>query len=262
MRRQSPDPLTISTVDALTENSILSWNAVPGAATYTMWGYEPDEPDAPPHLLGFVTAPATSYNINGDDEFTGMVVYITANDVGGREIAKSVNETGLIENINDIPTGRPEINDMAPQWVTCSPSRSALWWMVTACARIVPRSSSGRGSAPRMAKPGRSSPRDPPIRSPRRTRMPDISSGAWPTTRTGETSTRSSPLCRRRGSAPPIRAGAVTVEMAATVAEPSRAAHHHADRRLHQCDRTRRERYDRPRSDGCSDLERHHQRVR
>jgi hypothetical protein len=104
--------LTIATVDGLDENSTLSWNAIPGAAGYALYGYEPDEPDAPPHLLDFVTT--TSFNIAGNDEFTGMVIYVMATDANGQEFLRSENETGLIENINDVPTGNLSIDDMTP----------------------------------------------------------------------------------------------------------------------------------------------------
>nr|WP_302474564.1 Ig-like domain-containing protein [Roseococcus sp. MDT2-1-1] len=108
-------PLTLLTVDDLDENSILSWTAVPGAVSYVLIGLEPDDPNAPPHELGFTLAPSTSFNIGGDDEFVGMAIHVQARDANGVVITRSVNETGVIENINDIPTGNLSVDDMTPE---------------------------------------------------------------------------------------------------------------------------------------------------
>ncbi|WP_134495444.1 Ig-like domain-containing protein [Microvirga pakistanensis] len=108
--------LTLATTAGLTENSTITWNEITGAEGYTIYGYEPDDPTAPPHLLGYAAAPATSYDIAGNDEFVGMAVYVVANGPGGREIARSENETALIENVNDLPTGRPALSDATPSF--------------------------------------------------------------------------------------------------------------------------------------------------
>ncbi|WP_424140185.1 Calx-beta domain-containing protein [Roseomonas chloroacetimidivorans] len=108
-------PLTLQTVDNLDENSTLSWSAVPGAVSYVLIGLEPDDPTAPPHELGFALAPSTSFNINGDDEFAGMAIHVEARDGNGITITRSVNETGVIENINDVPTGNLSLSDMTPE---------------------------------------------------------------------------------------------------------------------------------------------------
>jgi VCBS repeat-containing protein len=114
VQQPTAQTLSLSTLSNLTENSTLRWNAITGAVTYEMWGFEPDDPTAPPHLLGFVAAPATSFNIAGDDEFAGMSIWIEAKDANGNLLAKSVNQTGAIENINDVPTGNLAIDDMTP----------------------------------------------------------------------------------------------------------------------------------------------------
>jgi VCBS repeat-containing protein len=112
---QEAEPLTLLTVDGLDENSTLSWTPVPGAVSYVLIGLEPDDLAANPHELGFALAPATSFAINGDDEFTGMVIHVEARDAAGNVITRSVNSTGLIENINDVPTGNLSISDMTPE---------------------------------------------------------------------------------------------------------------------------------------------------
>jgi VCBS repeat-containing protein len=112
--KQEAELLTLLTVDNLDENSTLSWTAVPGAVSYVFIGLEPDDPEAPPHELGFALAPATSFNINGDDEFVGMAIHIEARDANGAVITRSVNETFAIANINDIPTGNLSVDDMTP----------------------------------------------------------------------------------------------------------------------------------------------------
>jgi Ca2+-binding RTX toxin-like protein len=107
--------LTIATTTGLDEHSTISWNAIPGAASYVLIGIEPDEPNFPPHTLGFAVAPSTSFFINGNDEFTGMVVTVQARDANGSVIARSENQTDLIANVNDVPTGRPVISDNTPE---------------------------------------------------------------------------------------------------------------------------------------------------
>ncbi|MBL0407774.1 tandem-95 repeat protein, partial [Microvirga aerilata] len=109
------EPFMIKTVDNLTENSTLSWTAVPGAVSYVFIGTEPDAPGVDPHELGYALAPNTSYVLAGNDEFAGMVLEIEARDALGNVIARSQNQTGVIENINDDPTGNLAFDDMTPE---------------------------------------------------------------------------------------------------------------------------------------------------
>jgi hypothetical protein len=109
------EPFMIKTVDNLTENSTLSWTAVPGAVSYVFIGTEPDAPGVDPHELGYALAPNTSYALAGNDEFAGMVLEIEARDALGNVIARSQNQTGVIENINDVPTGNLAFDDMTPE---------------------------------------------------------------------------------------------------------------------------------------------------